>query len=435
VSLRAILLLVALIPCVPICFFRPFFGVLAWTVISFANPQRYAWGSAYYFPSAELIAIPTILGFVFFSNGWTRIISRESLLIVLLWAWFTITSIVASSTPLLDAHSTDTWFRYQFVSKILLMVFLTMGIVDSFARLRTLIMVTAGCFTFYVVKALPWMIMTAGSFRLYGPPRSMVEDNNDLALALNMTLPMLFFLAHTESDRRLKRLFWFLFVAVIFGVLCTYSRGGLVGLVAVLTLMILQLRQRMLLAPVMLLAITVVALFAPEQWSDRMNLTNKEATLDKSAYSRINAWTFSWRLAQDYPITGGGFETFQKVLFDRYAPNPQDVHGPHSIYFGVLAEHGFVGLALYLTLIASSLASTWRIRRIARRVGDDTAAGYAYMLQFSLIAFLVSGMFLGRAYFDYFFTIVCFIVILKRECFAAWRNMDAADPSGAEAAA
>jgi probable O-glycosylation ligase (exosortase A-associated) len=263
----------------------------------------------------------------------------------------------------------------------------------------------------------------------------MVEDNNDLALSLNMTLPMLFFLAQTETDRRLKRLFWFLFVAVIFGVLCTYSRGGLVGLVAVLTLMILQLRQRMLLMPVMLLAITVVALFAPEKWKDRMNLTSKEATLDKSAYSRINAWTFSWRLAQDYPITGGGFETFTQELFDRYAPNPADVHGPHSIYFGVLAEHGFVGLALYLALIASSLASTWRVRRIARRVGDDTAAGYAYMLQFSLIAFLVSGMFLGRAYFDYFFTIVCFIVILKRECFAAWRSIDAADPSGAEAAA
>jgi len=36
------------------------------------------------------------------------------------------------------------------------------------------------------------------------------------------------------------------------------------------------------------------------------------------------------------------------------------------------------------------------------------------MLQFSLIAFLVSGSFLGRAYFDYFFMIVACTVVLAR---------------------
>jgi probable O-glycosylation ligase (exosortase A-associated) len=435
VSLRAILLLAVLVPCVPLSFFRPFFGVLAWTVISFASPQWYAWGAAYYFPSAQLIAIPTILGFIFFSNGWTRLISREAFLILLLWAWFTVTSIVASNTPLLETYAVHTWYRYQFISKILVMVLLTMGIVDSFARLRTLIIVTAACFTFYVVKALPWMIVTGGGYRLYGPPKTMVSDNNDLALALNMTLPMLFFLAHTETDHRVRRLFWFLFVVVILGVLCTYSRGGLLGLVAVMTLMILQVKQRIFLMPVLALVVLIVALFAPERWQDRMNLTKRDAVLDESAYSRINAWTFSWRLAQDYPITGGGFETFQQELFDRYAPNPADLHGPHSIYFGVLAEHGFVGLALYLALIASCFASTWRVRRIARRVGDDTAVSYAHMLEFSLVAFLASGLFLGRAYFDYFFAIVSFILILKRECFAAWRRMEAEDRPGIEAAA
>ncbi len=75
--------------------------------------------------------------------------------------------------------------------------------------------------------------------------------------------------------------------------------------------------------------------------------------MDDSATSRINAWTYCWRLAKDYPVTGGGFEAFTPTLFYRYAPNPKDVHGPHSMYFGVLAEHGFPGLFLYLSLLVS----------------------------------------------------------------------------------
>ena len=39
---------------------------------------------------------------------------------------------------------------------------------------------------------------------------------------------------------------------------------------------------------------------------------------------------------------------------------------------------------------------------------------YANMFRFSVVGFMTSGMFLGRAYFDYFFTIVACAVILKR---------------------
>lgn len=138
------------------------------------------------------------------------------------------------------------------------------------------------------------------------------------------------------------------------------------------------------------------------------------AVLDGSAESRLNAWTYCWRLASDYPITGGGFETFTPELFDIYAPNVRDVHGPHSIYFGVLAEHGFVGLFLYLSLIASCFRTASRIVKQARRAGDQSIVYYANMFRFSLVGFLASGAFLGRAYFDYFFTIVACIAALER---------------------
>jgi len=245
----------------------------------------------------------------------------------------------------------------------------------------------------------------------------------------------LFFLSQTETARRLKQLFFGLFIITIPGIFFTYSRGAMTGLVAVMTLMLAKSKQRLLLLPVVLMGMVIALVFAPPAWKERMDFTRKGAALDNSAYSRLNSWKFARNLAWDYPIFGGGFDTFTKELFDRYAPNSNDVHGPHSIYFGVLAEHGYVGLALYLSLVASCFASLRRIGKRARRMGDDVARNYANAFGFSLVGFLTSGLFLGRAYFDYYFSIICFIVVLKRVCFKKWRQMEEEEYMDAGAAA
>jgi probable O-glycosylation ligase (exosortase A-associated) len=412
VSIRALLLYSILLPSLPVCFFRPFYGIVLWTIVAFASPQWYAWGAAYEFPIAVAIAIPTLAGALIFARKWNRLISSEALLLVLLLSWFTLTSIVASNTPLFQDHVLEMWARWQVVLKISLMALVTIVVVDTKARIRTLFIVIAACFSFYVLKALPLMITGGLTFRLYGPPKSMVEDNNDLGLALNMTVPILFFLAQTEVRTWLRRVFWGLLLVMVPGIFCTYSRGALVGLIAVVGVLFFQLKQRLLLIPLILLGVMVAVLVAPASWRERMDPT-REGALDNSALSRLNSWTFAWRLATDYPITGGGFETFTPELFARYATNSSDVHGPHSIYFGVLADHGFVGLGLYLGLLLSCFYTAHRIIRWAQWHGDEEVGSYARLCQLSLVGFLTSGLFLGRAYFDYFFTIVACLVILK----------------------
>jgi probable O-glycosylation ligase (exosortase A-associated) len=181
------------------------------------------------------------------------------------------------------------------------------------------------------------------------------------------------------------------------------------------------------------MAVFIAVLLAPDKWKSRMDPTRKDA-MDGSAYSRINAWTFSWRLAMDYPLTGGGFETFSKELFIRYAPNPGDVHGPHSIYFGVLGEHGFVGLLLYLAMVVAFFSNGLRVLKWAHTAGDWVAQNYALMFMFSLTGFLVSGCFLGRQYFDYMFTILACGVALKRACLTRWDDMPGPEPVMEEAA-
>jgi hypothetical protein len=103
------------------------------------------------------------------------------------------------------------------------------------------------------------------------------------------------------------------------------------------------------------------------------------------------------------------------------------VHGAHSVYFGMLGEHGFVGLFLFFCLIASCFATTGWVVRWARLHGDELSAQYANMFRFALIGFLVSGLFLGRMYFDYFYTLVACIGVLKRVCAQRWSEMEQAE--------
>jgi putative inorganic carbon (hco3(-)) transporter len=427
-SIRDIIILAGIGISMPICFLRPVYGIIVWTVLAFVNPQDFGWGLAQQSSPALLVAIPTLLGCLVFTNGWQRLFNREVLLIVLLWVWFTMTTFNSSYDPAFAEKAVAAWSRWNMVSKILLMTAVTVLIVNTWQRLRWLALAIAGSFGFLVVKNLPVMILTNGASRVYGPSFSMIADNNDFGLALNMALPFFFFLARTESNRWVRRLMMFLFLATILAIIFTYSRGALVGLFVVLACMLLQAKQKAILLPVVLFVFIFGAFLTPQKWRDRMSIDN---ALDTSAQSRLNVWQYSWALASDYPVMGGGFDAFTPSLFARYAPNPRDVHGPHSIYFGVLAEHGFTGLAVYLTLVLSCFLGLGQIIRTARFHQDDLSISYANMLRFSLAGFLASGAFLGRAYFDFLFSIVACVAILR---YLFWADLaaSASEPANEE---
>jgi len=422
--MRDIIFLPIFVLCLPVCFFSPFFGTIMWTVVSFLNPQKLMWGIAHYIPVAEWVAIPTVAGVVPFGRGWKYFFTRDTALVVLLWLWFTFTTMYNTHLPMFMPFAPATWFRWTFVSKVILMAMLTAAMVNTWFRFRWLLLAIAGSLGFLVAKSIPFMIVSGGASRIYGPAGSMLADNNDMGLALNMTLPFFFFLAQTETDKRIKWVMAILFLATIPAVFFTYSRGALVGMAVIVTLMVMRLRQRLILIPVLLLGVVFAVYFTPEKWQERMDFRREGAVMDTSAMERLSAWEFSWKLALDHPLAGGGFEAFTQSLYMIYEPQVHEAYGPHSIYFGVLAEHGFSGLFLYLTLIGSCFLSLRKIRKYGQYWENELAASYASMLQLSLIAFLVTGAFLGRAYFDYFFTLVACVVILTRLC-----KMEAEDRS------
>jgi putative inorganic carbon (hco3(-)) transporter len=412
-SIRDIIVLTFFIGSLPFCFFRPVYGVVLWTLMSFLNPQDFTWGIARQASLAFAVAVPTLSGACIFSGNFRRLFCREGIMLIILWLWFTLTSLNSEHDPLFLDKAVLCWFRWGVVSKIFLMTGVMIMVIDTWNRLRWLVLAIAGSFGLLVLRTLPIMILSGGASRVYGPDNSMIADNNDFGLALNMALPMFFFLAKTEENRWVRRLMTFLFLTTIPAIFFTYSRGALLGLIAVLFCMMLQAKQKIVLLSVAAIVLIFAVSFTPQAWRDRMSADN---ALDASARSRLNAWSYAWAMTSEHPFMGGGFEAFTPALFARYAPNARDVHGPHSIYFGILAEHGFTGLLLYLSLVGLCLMELYATIRRGRRSGNELAVSYGNMFRFGLVGFLVSGAFLGRAYFDFYFSIVACVAILRLLC-------------------
>ena len=103
----------------------------------------------------------------------------------------------------------------------------------------------------------------------------------------------------------------------------------------------------------------------PETFWDRLN-TIDIAQPDASMHGRIVAWQVAYKYANDHFPFGAGFYGPQlDPIFHSYFPE-EETHAAHSIYFQVLGEQGYVGLAIYLAMIAGAFWSSAHIIRATR---------------------------------------------------------------------
>ena len=162
----------------------------------------------------------------------------------------------------------------------------------------------------------------------------------------------------------------------------------------------LKSRRKIIFGVILFGALVSAVMFMPDVWETRMrSIENYEE--DGSAQGRINTWTMAYNLANARPIVGGGFEMYTRRTFQEYAPNPEDVHSAHSIYFQMLGEHGYVGLLLFLALGLHGLAHRPQgDRPQPGRAREAWAGNLARSIQVSLIGFAVGGAFVNISYWE-----------------------------------
>jgi probable O-glycosylation ligase (exosortase A-associated) len=437
--MRDAVLLALVFGSLPFALARPQFGLLLWAAIGYVNPHRFTYGIAYDFPIVQVVAVATLIGLVFTSRRTPFPTSAITTWWTLFVLWFCLTTLFA----LVPDAATDYWQR---AIKIQIMILATLWLMGTRERIEATVWVIALSIGVFGVKGGLFALVTGGEYRVWGPPDSFIEGNNEIALALIIVLPLMRYLQvqvneRWRTDARLRRLArpvsWSLTIAMVlsgFAILSSYSRGAFIGGAAMLVMLFARSRGRWYLGPVLALAVISAVAFMPDKWTQRMT-TISSYQKDASAQGRINAWWFAYNLAKDRPVLGGGFEAFDRTLFPKYAPNPDDLHDAHSIYFQVMAEQGFVGFILFLGLGAATLIAAGRAARKARSQPDlKWAADLCAMLQVALVGYASGGAFLGLAYFDLPYHLVALVALTQAVVRRELREREAATASTAGAA-
>src|SRR3984893_19128286 len=348
--MRGLLFFLAFLSSLPfILFVSPFYGVLAWYVFSLGNFHTVTWGLLSNLYYAWIISIVTCISWLCSRADPKRLPLTPLVVLTLLFAlWMTITSLFAL------APGDEGWREWTRDTKVLFMCLVGYALTTTRERVNQLIWV-------FLLAIGVWGVKGAilGSLRgftmIHGPDGGMNAPNNEFGVSLIMILPLVFYQWQLATNRHLRLGLMVMGFLMCLAVILTYSRGALLGVSAMAAVLWLKSRAKIAAGFLIVTVALFVYGFAPQQWFDRMDkIQHYEG--EAEGEGRIWIWNVSLKIAEAHPLFGGGFrvthwpDAINSVLVHTDLPRMTRPKAAHSIYFDVLSEHGWVGLALFLMI-------------------------------------------------------------------------------------
>lgn len=404
--MRDLILFASFLAIIPFIFKRPVVGALAYCLVSLMNPHRMTYGFAESFPFAMYLCIVTLAALLISREKKTLPMSPPVIVMLLFFAWYTFGAVVAQDP-------TAAWVDWDRFSKIILMIFVTILTVRTVSDVKILALTVALSLGFWGVKSGVFVLVSGGGEGMRGPQSSFISDNNTLALAMVTITPLIAYLITQVDSKWLKRGVIAMAALTMLAAIGSYSRGALVGVAAMGFFMWLKSAHKLKIGLAFALVVPLVLLNMPENWTGRMQ-TIETYEEDASAMGRINSWKFAMNVASAFP-QGGGPNVFSPHMFMLYAPEPDRYYDAHSIYFQVIGELGYFGLALFLTMFAVSWRLGTRVVRFCRGKDElEWASMLARMCQVSIIGYMTAGAFLTLAYYDLIYYVITILVVLDK---------------------
>jgi probable O-glycosylation ligase (exosortase A-associated) len=398
--MRSLAFFVEMLVLLPMITIRPFVGVLVWSWISFMSPHKLLWGPASDLPWALITGMALVIGCVIAREPKRFIWNPTTALIATFMICITLTSLTAM------APSWEVFPKWDLVTKELVLMLITSFFLTTKERIHALIWIMVLSLGFFGVKGGGFTVLHGGANRVLGPPGTVMSDNNQLAVGLLVTLPLMNYL-RMQSQHRIVRIgLVAAMILTLFSVVGSYSRGALLGLAAVSVFLWLKSKQKLAAAVVLPIVVGSVILFMPPDWMERMHTITAYQS-DNSAEGRLDIWKTAWQMAIHRPLTGAGFMgPYDEAVVHHFRPDagPRAVH---SIWFEVLGEHGFPTFIVWVGITVAGLLAARRIIKLASGVPELAwCVDLARMSQVSVVAYLVAGSFLSLSYWDFYFTIL-----------------------------
>ncbi|PYM96542.1 MAG: hypothetical protein DME04_01495 [Candidatus Rokuibacteriota bacterium] len=250
--------------------------------------------------------------------------------------------------------------------------------------------------------------------RILGYQAPLTGNPNDLALMLNLLIPLSVALALTAKRRPIRNLLLAVVAADVAAVIVTFSRGGFVTLATVFAVYVWKVGRRpeRIWACLAVLAVLACLPFLPAGYLDRIsNITHIDADPTGSAKLRWNDAGDAVRLVLDNPVTGAGVGMNALALYQTRQGYWTAVH---NVYLEYAVELGLPGLLLFGLLLVECVKS---VRRVQRRVVGVPALRELFCLaeavQVSLVAFSVGALFHPVGYHMYFYYVAGMAVAVR----------------------
>lgn len=364
-----------------------FFWLVLFLIVYFGRPEDWIPGLSVV-PLAKIAGVLILLALVFSARDIRM--PREIVLLVLLVVqlWLTV-----PFSPVWRGGAFNVVLDF---SKVLPLVVVIYAAVRSLKRLRWILFVQSACVA--VIAGVSVLSAHEVGGRLQGALAGMYGDPNDLALIIDISLPLCLVLALT-SRRIWKRIAWTAAMLVmIYAVVLTASRGGAIalGVAAIVCLWNLGVRGRRFYLLMLLPAVTIVFwLYAGKTLEQRFEATNvatatnnKELAAAGSAEQRKELLIRSLKVTAEHPLFGVGPGNFEIVS--------GNWHVTHDSYTQMSAEGGIPAFLLYVLILGCAIANLRKVRKY--RKASKRAQLFSMALEASLAVYLVGSVFGSEAY-------------------------------------
>jgi putative inorganic carbon (HCO3(-)) transporter len=392
-----------------------FAGLFLFTLLLYVRPNEL-------FPDVfgdlsimKIAAIPTLIVYIGgkLSRGerlsiWPLEMSMLSVIILL---GIVLTPIASAPQASIDML-TDTFF------KVVVVFVLMINLVDTRKRLLLMMKlvvicgagISAGSIAKFLEGRFTATIQGVG-VRIEGTVGGMFGNPNDLAMALDLLLPLAIVLALTSKPA--GRLFYSACAFILaMGVVVTFSRGGFLGFAAAGGVLLWKLGRNNKLTTAMaaLAACVVLAMSMPAGYADRLfTIIHTEQDATNSAQERTGEMKQALEIASRHLVFGIGMGNY--AFYSNHAIRA------HNAYVEVAGELGIAGLVAYLTLIFAPLRS---LKRIERETSGTRAPRKREMhflsvgVHAAIIAYVVCAVFSSAQYQWYLFYFVGYALSLRR---------------------
>jgi len=239
--------------------------------------------------------------------------------------------------------------------------------------------------------------------------------HGEFAAMLTSACPLAYiFLRNEEYKPIIRILLWFCLFTFVFGVILTYSRGGLIALSITLFLAILQDKQKI--KPILFFLIVglLISNKISEHYINRMKtITYMEQ--DVSTMGRIATNYAALNMIKAHPLFGVGAGNFNNT-FISYTPENlkqyvREGKSIHNFFLQVASETGLIGLLIFSLLIIKPFFEVIKLRKLFLKHEKMKSLAYiATSLGLALFGYCISGQFFPGAYYSYLYIFLPLIV-------------------------